>query len=66
MEFLLGVDAPVSLELLRQIVLGVVVNTAAALPMWLIVRRVQADLPDDRRRPSSCRTWGSSAASSRA
>lgn len=51
MEFLLGVDAPVSLELLRQIVLGVVVNTAAALPMWLIVRRsLQADLPDDPRR----------------
>jgi rod shape-determining protein MreD len=51
MEFLLGVDAPVSLELLRQIVLGVVVNTVVALPMWLIVRRsLEPDLPDDPRR----------------
>ena len=39
MEFLLGVDAPVSLELLRQIVLGMLVNTIVALPMWAIVRR---------------------------
>jgi rod shape-determining protein MreD len=51
MEFLLGVDAPVSLELLRQIVLGVVVNTVAALPVWLFVRRsLEPDLPDDPRR----------------
>jgi rod shape-determining protein MreD len=50
-EFLLGVDAPVSLELLRQIVLGVLVNTIAALPMWLIVRRsLEPGLPDDPRR----------------
>src|SRR5271156_2151834 len=39
MEFLLGVDAPVSLELLRQIVLGIAVNTVVALPAWAIVRR---------------------------
>jgi rod shape-determining protein MreD len=51
MEFLLGVDAPVSLELLRQIVLGVAVNTVVALPMWLIVRRsLEPGLPDDPRR----------------
>ena len=51
MEFLLGVDAPVSLELLRQIVLGVVVNTIAALPMWALVRRtLEGALPDDPRR----------------
>ncbi len=51
MEFLLGVDAPVSLELLRQIVLGVLVNTIVALPMWLIVRRsLEPGLPDDPRR----------------
>jgi rod shape-determining protein MreD len=51
MEFLLGVDAPVSLELLRQIVLGVVVNAIVALPMWLIVRRaLEPGLPDDPRR----------------
>ena len=51
MEFLLGVDAPVSLELLRQIVLGVAVNTMVALPMWMIVRRsLEPGLPDDPRR----------------
>lgn len=50
-EFLLGVDAPVSLELLRQIVLGVVADTALALPLWLLVRRVlDPSLPDDPRR----------------
>jgi rod shape-determining protein MreD len=50
-EFLLGVDAPVSLELLREIVLGVAVNTAVALPMWAIVRRsLEGGLPDDPRR----------------
>ncbi len=50
-EFLLGVDAPVSLELLRQIVLGVLVDTLLALPMWLLVRRVlDPSLPDDPRR----------------
>jgi rod shape-determining protein MreD len=51
MEFLLGVDAPVSLELLRQIVLGVVLNTVIALPMWALVRRsLEGGLPDDPRR----------------
>jgi rod shape-determining protein MreD len=51
MEFLLGVDAPVSVELLRQIVLGVVVNTIVALPVWMIVRRsLEGGLPDDPRR----------------
>jgi rod shape-determining protein MreD len=51
MEFLLGVDAPVSLELLRQIVLGIVVNTIVALPMWAIVRRaLEGALPEDPRR----------------
>jgi rod shape-determining protein MreD len=51
MEFMLGVDAPVSFELLRQIVLGVVVNTVVALPMWAIVRRsLEGALPEDPRR----------------
>lgn len=51
MEFMLGVDAPVSLQLLRQIVLGVVVNTIVALPMWVLVRRaLTGGLPDDPRR----------------
>jgi rod shape-determining protein MreD len=50
-EFLLGVDAPVSLELVRQIVLGVVVDTIVALPMWAIVRRsLEGALPDHPRR----------------
>ena len=53
-EFLLGVDAPVSLELVRQIVLGVVVDTIVALPMWAIVRRsLEGALPDDPRRRES-------------
>lgn len=51
MEFMLGVDAPVSLELLRQIVFGVVVNTIVALPMWVLVRRcLIGGLPEDPRR----------------
>jgi rod shape-determining protein MreD len=51
MEFMLGVDAPVSLELLRQIVLGVLVNTIVALPMWVFVRRcLIGGLPEDPRR----------------
>jgi rod shape-determining protein MreD len=50
-EFMLGVDAPVSFELLRQIVLGVVVDAIAALPIWALVRRwLQPSLPDDPRR----------------
>jgi rod shape-determining protein MreD len=50
-EFLLGVDAPVSLDLLRQIVLGAVVNTIVALPVWAVVRRsLQGGLPEDPRR----------------
>ncbi len=50
-EFLLGVDAPVSFELLRQIVLGIVVDTVVALPFWMIVRRaLQGGLPKDPRR----------------
>ena len=51
MEFMLGVDAPVSLELARQIVLGAVVNTIVALPMWALVRRsLEGALPEDPRR----------------
>jgi len=51
MEFMLGVDAPVSFELVRQIVLGVVVNTIVSVPMWALVRRsLEGALPDDPRR----------------
>jgi rod shape-determining protein MreD len=50
-EFLLGVDAPVSFELLRQIVLGIIVNTVVALPLWALVRRIlEPSLPEDPRR----------------
>jgi len=51
MEFLLGVEAPVSLELLRQIVLGVIVGAVVSLPTWAVVRRsLQGGLPEDPRR----------------
>jgi len=51
MEFMLGVDAPVSFELVRQIVLGVVVNTIVSVPMWALVRRsLESALPEDPRR----------------
>lgn len=50
-EFMLGVDAPVSFELLRQIIVGVIVNTVIALPVWAVVRRVlEGALPEDPRR----------------
>ena len=58
MEFMLGVDAPVSFELLRQIVLGVVVNTIVVLPMWALTRRVlEGALPEDPRRRRRRRTY---------
>jgi rod shape-determining protein MreD len=51
MQFLLGVDAPVSLQLVQQIFITVLVNTLIALPVYALVRRViQPALPDDPRR----------------
>jgi len=51
MEFMLGVDAPVSFQLLRQIVVGVALDTLVALPVWIMVRRwLLPTLPDDPRR----------------
>jgi rod shape-determining protein MreD len=51
MQFLLGVDAPVSLLLVRQILLVIVLNTLLALPVHLIIRRwLSPFLPDDPRR----------------
>lgn len=51
MEFMLGVDAPVSFDLLRQIVLGTVVDTIVAIPAWAVVRRsLEGALPEDPRR----------------
>jgi rod shape-determining protein MreD len=50
-QFLLGVDAPVSVLLLQQIFITVLVNTLIALPVYAVVRRiVQPALPDDPRR----------------
>ena len=50
-QFLLGVDAPVSLLLLREILVTIAVNSLLALPVYAIVRRVLARyLPDDPRR----------------
>jgi rod shape-determining protein MreD len=51
LQFLLGVEAPVSMLLLRQILMTVVLNTLLALPVYALCRRVLAlYLPDDPRR----------------
>jgi rod shape-determining protein MreD len=51
LQFLLGVDAPVSLLLLRDIVITVAVNALLALPVHALVRRVLLPyLPADPRR----------------
>jgi rod shape-determining protein MreD len=50
-QFLLGVDAPVSLLLVQQIFLQVLVNTLIALPVYALVRRlIHPALPEDPRR----------------
>ncbi len=51
MEFMLGVDAPVSFELLRQIVVGVVLDTLVALPVWVAGAPLAA--ADSPRRPAA-------------
>jgi hypothetical protein len=51
LQFLLGVEAPVSWLLLRQILMTIVLNTLLALPVYIVCRRVLASyLPDDPRR----------------
>jgi rod shape-determining protein MreD len=51
LQFLLGVEAPVSLLLVRQILMTIVLNTLLALPVYAICRRVLLPyLPDDPRR----------------
>ncbi len=51
LQFLLGVDAPVSFLLVRQILLVIVLNTLMALPVYALCRRVMLPyLPDDPRR----------------
>ena len=51
LQFLLGVDSPVSWPLLRQLLATLVINTLLALPVYALVRRsLQAALPEDPRR----------------
>ena len=50
LQFLLGVEAPVSLELLRQIVSTVLINTLVALPVHALVRRGLGSAVADARR----------------
>jgi rod shape-determining protein MreD len=50
-QFLLGVDAPVSALLIQQIFVTVLVNTLIALPVYALVRRIlRPVLPEDPRR----------------
>jgi rod shape-determining protein MreD len=50
-QFLLGVDAPVSVLLFQQIFITVLVNSLISLPAYAAVRRIiQPALPDDPRR----------------
>jgi rod shape-determining protein MreD len=51
LQFLLGVDAPVSFLLVRQILLVIVLGTLLALPVHAVCRRaLRPYLPDDPRR----------------
>ena len=50
-QFLLGVDAPISWALLRQTLATLVINTLLALPVYAVARRwLSRSLPDDPRR----------------
>jgi rod shape-determining protein MreD len=50
-QFLLGVNSPVSLLLFQQIFITVLVNSLIALPVFTLVRRlIRPTLPDDPRR----------------
>jgi rod shape-determining protein MreD len=50
LQFLLGVEAPVSFELVRQIISTVLLNTLIALPVYALVRRALGGVVDERRR----------------
>ncbi|HEX8103403.1 MAG TPA: rod shape-determining protein MreD [Solirubrobacteraceae bacterium] len=51
LNFMLGIDAPVSLALVRQIILSILVNALLAVPVYALVRRVlRPFLPEDPRR----------------
>jgi rod shape-determining protein MreD len=61
LQFLLGIEAPVSLELFRQIVATVLINTLIALPVHALVRRLLSPaLPDQARPRRRPRAGGSS------
>ncbi len=50
-EFLLGVDAPISFLLVRETLATIVLNTLISLPVYALVRRwLRPALPDDPRR----------------
>ena len=51
LQFLLGVEAPVSLLLVRQILMTIVLNTLLALPVYMVVRRVLAPFLPGRSAP---------------
>ena len=51
LQFLLGVDASFSMQLVRETLMTVVLNTLLALPVYALCRRVLLPfLPDDPRR----------------
>jgi hypothetical protein len=51
LQFLLGVDASFSIQLVREIVMTVVLNTLLALPVYALCRRALLPyLPEDPRR----------------
>jgi cell shape-determining protein MreD len=51
LQFMLGVNAPVSWLLLRQIIVTIIVNTLLAVPVYALVRRaIRGSLPEDPRR----------------
>ena len=50
LQFLLGVEAPVSFELVRQIISTVLINTLIALPVHAAVRRALGGAVDERRK----------------
>jgi rod shape-determining protein MreD len=51
LQFLLGVETPVSLELLRQTISTTLINTLIALPVFALVRRILgSSVEQDRRR----------------
>lgn len=56
-QFLLGVDAPVSLLLVRQILATIVVNTLIALPLYALVRRILASTVPGAGRPRRRRAY---------